>query len=535
MTQRLGSRRTAPSPAPGDEAPAGYHDLEPVRHGATSTLFKAYSEHLGRQVALRIAATPAPTPVARRFAREAEALERLAQYANTAAPLDAGLTDRGLPYVAREYFADGSLLDLLETTGPLPLTDVLYIGVLTATALGSAHALGFLHQGVKPQNILRAADGGIALADFVIPALAPAPTQAEDPAHCAPEWLRGEPPSVATDVYSLGSTLFQLLAARPPYRPGGGVANLLLRMQSEEPPRLVRADVPPAVAAVVARAMAREPGERYQDAFTVAAALRAMQAELGLAEVDDPGWLPAGDPGAVEQGPETPGAAIMAIGPAAPDDPFERVAAQPEPAGMAGLLQTRGPALSGTSIAARRTNRRRWPTAVGVGAVAVAAVGAPLLFSRSANTTTAPSTSSTSAAAADPSGAAGAPAQSAPPSVAAPAAVVAVDAGATVNLRWTLPPGVELYPVLVQVMPASGARPAPLPLPAATGAYSVTSLDPGAGYCFQIGLLLRFGDAGHPPTEVWSTPACVRGAVAAGTAGATGAAGTSGAAGSGGR
>ena len=366
MTQRLGNRRAATAPAPGDQAPAGYHDLESIHHGATSTMFRAYSAHLGRPVALRIATTPAPTPVARRFTREAETLGRLTQCPNAAAPLDAGLTGRGLPYTAREFFEDGSLLDLVETAGPLPLADVLHIGVLMAAALGSAHQMGILHQSVKPQNMMRAGDGGIALADFVIRALAPAPMEVQSPVHCAPEWLRGQPASVATDVYSLGSTLFHLLAARPPYR-AGGVADLLLRMQNEEPPRLVRADVPPSAAAVVARAMAREPGERYQDAFAVGAALRAVQAELGMAEADDAMWptptpLPMPEPqvaarvpAAASQDPKTLDAPIMA----------------PEPAGMAALAPAAGP----TPVrAARRTSRRRWPTAVGIGAVSVAAV-----------------------------------------------------------------------------------------------------------------------------------------------------------------
>ncbi|WP_194904679.1 serine/threonine protein kinase [Catenulispora rubra] len=521
MTQRLGTRRAAIAPTPGDEAPTGYHDLGPVRSSVTGTLFSAYSERLGLRVALRVAEAPASAAVARRFLREAEALGRLAQCANVAALVDAGVTDRGQPYTAREYFEDGSLSDLLQTAGPLPLTDVLHIGVLAAEALGSAHALGFLHQGVKPQNIMRVAAGDIALADFAIPALAPAPTQIEAPVHCAPEWLQGRPPSVAADVYSLGSTLFQLLAARPPYRPNGGVASLLLRMLNEEPPLLVRADVPPALAAVVARAMAGEPGERYQDAHLVAAALRSVQAELGL-DVTGPvpgGTVDAGRP--VWMLPEPQTAAVAGA------------AHEPESLGgaetVAGLVGSAAPdpaigAVPGRG-AARTGGRWRWPTAVGASAVAVAAVGAPLLFSRSAGPGShpAPNTSSTSATSAAPGGqvAAGAPAQTAPPSVAAPAGVVVLDAGTTVNLRWTLPPGSELYPVLVQVAPASGHQsssnpvPAPVPLPGATRAYAATGLDPAAGYCFQIGLLLRFGDASTPPTEVWSTPACVRGAVAA--------------------
>src|SRR5262249_39450916 len=171
--------------------------------------------------------------------------------AGVVAVLDWGLTGLGQPYLTMEYFEHGSLRDLLTAHGPLPLTDVHRIGVKVAAALGAAHREGIIHRDVKPQNVLLSRYGEPALADFGTARMTTAPelswrSDALTPVYAAPEILQGQSPSPASDVYSLGSTLYQLLSGRAAYESDNdGIFGLIRRMHSEEPPRLDRPDIPP--------------------------------------------------------------------------------------------------------------------------------------------------------------------------------------------------------------------------------------------------------------------------------------------------
>src|SRR5262249_30084513 len=159
---------------------------------------------------------------------------------------------------------------------------VLRIGVKVAGALGAAHQEGILHRDVKPQNILVSRYGEPALADFGTARLTAtmdvsSRTEALTPFHAAPEILQGETPSPACDVYSLGSTLYQLVTGRPPYQAEeGGIAALLLRVLREDPPPVVRSDVPVQVTEAIRQAMAKAPADRYPDAWAFAYALQRL-------------------------------------------------------------------------------------------------------------------------------------------------------------------------------------------------------------------------------------------------------------------
>src|SRR5205807_2849120 len=155
----------------------------------------------------------------RRFRRGCQLTSRLSGHPHVVTALDVGTTHSGHPYVATEYFERGSLGGRLASGGPLSVEEAMRAGVEIADALTAAHAIGILHRDVRPPNILVRGDGVHALADFDAALLTGAQDGGSErfaPCHTAPEVLRGQPPSVASDIYSLGATLYELLTGSPP-------------------------------------------------------------------------------------------------------------------------------------------------------------------------------------------------------------------------------------------------------------------------------------------------------------------------------
>lgn len=316
-------------PAGGEGVP-GYHDLQRIGRGGFSVVYRARQDQLDRVVAVKVLSVEfIDSHVRRRFLREVQLTSRLTGHPNVVTVLDSGMTAAGRPYIAMEYFERGSLRDRLAAEGPLPVGDVLRIGVKVAGALAAAHHEGVLHRDVKPQNILVSRFGEPALADFGTARLTDAldvsaRTEALTPYHAAPEILQGETPSTACDVYSLGSTLYQLLTGRPPYQSeDGGIAALLLRVLREDPPPIARPDVPPAVGGALLRAMAKSPTDRYGDAWEFAYALQRLQVELGLpvTELTNAPSLPTDEPALVPPAPAVVAPVVRAPAARAPVAP----------------------------------------------------------------------------------------------------------------------------------------------------------------------------------------------------------------------
>jgi predicted Ser/Thr protein kinase len=305
----------------------GYRVLEQVGEGGFSVVYLAYQERLDRQVALKVLSLNAIDDSSmRRFQRECKITGRLTGHPNVVTVLDTGTTRSGRPYIAMEYFEHGSLTDRLAREGPLLVADVLRIGVKMAGALAATHETEVLHRDVKPQNILVSRYGEPALADFGIARLVDSfdatHTNAFTPHHAAPEMLEGKPPGVASDLYSLGSTLYQLLAGRPAFKgpQGEGIAQLMLRILGEPPPPIPRDEVPRQVFDVISQAMAKAPEQRFPSAVAFAQRLQRLQGELGLPVTDlaHSGGTSAPRAGAALAGPAAPGAPAVPSGPAGP-------------------------------------------------------------------------------------------------------------------------------------------------------------------------------------------------------------------------
>ncbi|MFI7131886.1 serine/threonine-protein kinase [Nonomuraea sp. NPDC050153] len=289
---------------PVEDAP-GYRVLDQAGQGGFAVVYRAYQERLDRVVALKVLSVDrVDQRTMRRFQRELQLTGRLTGHPNVVTVFDTGVTRSGKPYIAMDYFENGSLRDKVRKEGPLPVPDVLRAGVKLAGALAAVHEAGVLHGDIKPQNILISRYGELAIADFGVARVVDsseisATSQAFTPLHAAPEVLTGQPHSASTDIYSLGSTLYHLLAGQPAFHnpTDPSIAPLMYRVLSIEPPPINRTDVPPPVLETVLRAMSKQPEARYGSAREFARRLQEVQAELGLPVTDlvgqDPGPGPA--------------------------------------------------------------------------------------------------------------------------------------------------------------------------------------------------------------------------------------------------
>lgn len=181
-----------------------------------------------------------------------------------------------------------NLGDRLEREGPLPWDEALAIGVKLGRALETAHRAGFLHGDIKPSSVVISANGEPVLGDFrevrtVDLTDAGATHRSPSVPYTAPEIIRGSEPTVSSDIYSLGATIFALIAGHPPFhRPGEtSVIAQLGRITNDAAPDLRVRGVPSALCRVVERALAKQPDERPPSAQALTDELRQVQRDLG--------------------------------------------------------------------------------------------------------------------------------------------------------------------------------------------------------------------------------------------------------------
>ncbi|HEY0448044.1 serine/threonine-protein kinase [Actinophytocola sp.] len=220
--------------------------LEQVGSGAMGVVWKAQDERLDRTVAIkrllvRYALSEAESEETRRRAmREARIAARL-QHRNAIAMFDVA-EHEGDPCLVMEFLPSRSLSAVLAERGTLPPAEVAEIGAQVAAALAAAHAVGIVHRDVKPGNILLADNGTVKITDFGISKALDEGTvttqtgMAGTPAYLAPEIARGEDPSRASDVFSLGSTLYHAVEGRPPFGTNSNPLALLHAVASGNAP-----------------------------------------------------------------------------------------------------------------------------------------------------------------------------------------------------------------------------------------------------------------------------------------------------------
>ncbi|HJT77127.1 MAG TPA: serine/threonine-protein kinase, partial [Gemmataceae bacterium] len=268
-----------PSDTPGSLGRLGHYEVqEVVGRGGMGVVLRAFDETLHRVVAVKVMARQlaASATARRRFAREARATAAVAHdhVVTVYAVEDAG----PLPYIVMQYVAGCSLQERLDRTGPLPLAEILRIGMQTAAGLAAAHAQGLVHRDVKPANILL--ENGVErvkLTDFGLAraaddaSLTQSGTVAGTPLFMSPEQAEGRPVDQRSDLFSLGSVLYALCTGRPPFRAGTSMG-VLKRVCEDNPTpiREVNPEMPDWLAAVVGRLHAKDPADRFQTAAEVA-------------------------------------------------------------------------------------------------------------------------------------------------------------------------------------------------------------------------------------------------------------------------
>lgn len=309
---------------PGTEF-AGCRIEAEVGRGGMGVIYRGTELQLGRPVALKlIAGDRAADPDFRaRFEREAR-LTAAIDHPNVI-PVYAAGEDGGTLYLVMRFVDGTDLRHLLRDQGPLPPRRADAIIAQVAAALDAAHAAGLVHRDVKPANVLLAAGARgehAYLTDFGVVRLVDAETRVTDSGEfvgtvdfMAPEHLRGERTDARSDVYALGCVLYAALTGAPPFRRDSMPATISAHLHEPPPRPSATEGVPAAMDAVVARALAKDPGDRFASAGDLARAVHA-------AIVDAP--LPAGR-GSVARGEAAEGAEpptrVVAAAPGGPPAP----------------------------------------------------------------------------------------------------------------------------------------------------------------------------------------------------------------------
>jgi beta-lactam-binding protein with PASTA domain len=329
-----------------------YRILHRIGSGGMADVYSAEDTHLGRQVALKV--------LHRRFAQDQEFVERFRREAKSVAGLShpnvVGVFDRGghdgTYYIAMEHLAGRTLKEIVEIEAPLPQERAIDLAQQILQGAGYAHRHGVIHRDFKPHNVIVDDDGRTKVTDFGI-ARAGASEMTETGSimgtaqYLSPEQAQGHAVTAASDLYSIGVMLYEMLAGRLPFE-GDSAVSIALKHLSEPPPPLsqLRPDVHPAVEAVVMAALAKDPAQRWQSADDFAQGLETARARMeagadggqdfaALAPLPVPAPTPA---------PESEAAPVAA------DDGVLPPAAEPE-----------------------RRRRRRWPWfTIGLLALAVA-------------------------------------------------------------------------------------------------------------------------------------------------------------------
>jgi serine/threonine-protein kinase len=227
-----------------------------------------------------------------RFEREVRSTAKLSHW-NNIDVFDYGRTEDGTFYYVMEYLPGMNLADLVERYGAMCPGRVIYLLRQTCEALHEAHSNGLIHRDIKPANIFAAQRGGkydVAklldfglakpLADSGAPDLTQDGTITGSPLFMSPEQATGDAePDARSDIYSLGTVAYFMLAAQPPFT-GSKPIQVLIALVHEEPTPLaeVRPDVPDDLADVVMRCLAKDPADRFEDVLSLLEALEACQA-----------------------------------------------------------------------------------------------------------------------------------------------------------------------------------------------------------------------------------------------------------------
>lgn len=269
-----------------DILPPRYHSLSQIGSGGMGEIFRATDSALHRDVAVKVLAERHAQDMAirERFTREALAAARLSGRPNIVTIYDVG-EHNGRPYIVMEHLSGGSLADVLRTEGAQGPERVLPWLEEAGGALDNAHLAGIVHRDVKPANLMLDREGHLHVADFGIASaagmdsLTMTGTILGTAGYLAPEQALGEGALPASDRYALAVAAWELLTGRRPYQAESPTAEASAHVSAPIPSISEHRGLPRELDPVFARALAKDPAERYATAGEFVAALRSALAD----------------------------------------------------------------------------------------------------------------------------------------------------------------------------------------------------------------------------------------------------------------
>jgi serine/threonine-protein kinase len=264
-----------------------YTVLGPLGAGASGDVLEAQDRALGRLVAIKLVPRPGPgagrdaTDAYARFVREAQAAGRLT-HPNIITVHEFG-ESASAAWIVMEKAAGGSLKTRLEQGGRLPPAQAVALTLQVLDALARSHAAGIVHRDIKPGNILLSEAGDVRIVDFGIARIEDSTLTRQGevtgtPSYMAPEQVGGEVADARTDLWATGAVLYEALTGTKAFDGAWPVITHRIRNTEPAPASALAVDLPPALDAVLAKAMAKRPAERFQTATAFAEALRAAMA-----------------------------------------------------------------------------------------------------------------------------------------------------------------------------------------------------------------------------------------------------------------
>jgi dienelactone hydrolase len=274
-----------------------YRIVDKIGEGGMGEVYRAHDERLDRDVAVKVLAERVATNEDRvtRFEREAKAIAKLS-HSNILAIHDFGAEDE-IVYAVTELLEGESLRQVLSRVGSLPVNRALSVARAVAAGLAAAHAKGIIHRDIKPGNIFVTEDGVVKILDFGL-ARSESETMIETVApeeaelglttpgvilgtlgYLSPEQARGRPASPASDVFSLGCVLYEMLTGVGPFRRETQTDTLSAVLTEDPPPfDVAEEQIPRELQNIVLKALEKEPDQRYQS---------GTEFELALADAED--------------------------------------------------------------------------------------------------------------------------------------------------------------------------------------------------------------------------------------------------------
>jgi CheY-like chemotaxis protein len=274
---------------------ARYEFMSILGEGGMGIVFKARHPELDRLVAIKMLLMAALKEEAvRRFQLEAKMVSRL-EHPGIASVFDFGTTEKGHSYMIMEFIPGRSLDVIIEQYCGLPLAPALDIAINVCTAMAHAHSKGILHRDLKPSNVMMKEVAGSPPAPKILDfgcgkfrdlsaqqgiSLTQDGRVFGSPPYMSPEQVRGKPVDETSDIYSLGCVIYELLAGFPPFL-GDNVSEVMFKHIEELPPPLAEArpdkSFPSDLEEIVAKALAKEPSQRYPSMADLKASLEKLK------------------------------------------------------------------------------------------------------------------------------------------------------------------------------------------------------------------------------------------------------------------